>query len=247
MKCGESWFDVHLHQLSTGEVVIICTDITIKKEYEDRLRSALREKEALLREVHHRVKNNFQIVSSLINLQLGDVEDPEPLRDLQTRVQSMALVHELLYESEDLTSIDMGRYIERLTSSIVNSYHDGEIELEVAAGDITLPLETAIPLGLIINELVTNSFKHAFTPREGSHPKGRISIELEEHGGEFTLNIADNGVGLPSDFIIEDSDSLGLRLVAGLVDQIDGTFEVSGEDGARFRLTFGVVPYRQRV
>lgn len=241
VECGEGWFDVHLHQLSTGEVVIICTDITLRKQYEDELRSSLREKEALLREVHHRVKNNFQVISSLINLQLGDAEDPAPLRDLQSRIQSMALVHELLYESEDLTSIDMGRYIERLTSSIVNSYHDGEIELEVAVGDITLPLETAIPLGLIINELVTNSFKHAFTS------KGMISVELEEHGGEFTLTIADNGAGLPPDFIIEDSDSLGLRLVAGLVDQIDGTLEVSAEDGTRFRLTFGVVPYRQRV
>jgi len=242
VRCGEAWFDVHLYQLSTGEVVIICTDITMRKEYEDRLRSSLREKEALLREVHHRVKNNFQIVSSLINLQMADVEDPAPLRDLQSRVQSMALVHELLYESEDLTSIDMGRYLERLTSSILDSYHGGGIDLEVEVGDVTLPIETAVPLGLIINELITNSVKHAFTS------SGRITIELKEDGSEFTLTVADNGVGLPLGFVPGESDALGLRLVAGLVDQIDGTLETLGRDeGAEFRITFRVVHYRPRI
>ncbi|MGB9868582.1 PAS domain S-box protein, partial [Methanothermobacter sp.] len=176
VKHGEKWLEVYIYRLSTGEVVIICGDITLRKEYEDRLRSSLREKEALLREVHHRVKNNFQIISSLINLQLNEIKDQAPLLDLESRVKSLALVHELLYESEDITSIDMRRYIERLTSSILDSYHAAGIELRVSVKDVTLPIETAVPLGLIINELITNSVKHAFS--EG----GEIRVKLESEG-----------------------------------------------------------------
>jgi len=241
VKYGERWLEVYIYRLSTGEVVIICGDITLRKEYEERLRSSLREKEALLREVHHRVKNNFQIISSLINLQLDEIQDPSPLRDLQSRVQSMALVHELLYESEDITSIDMGRYIERLTSSIMGSYHAAGIELNVSVKDVTLPIETAVPLGLIINELITNSVKYAFS--EG----GEITVELESEGDDFTLTISDNGVGLPPDFVLEESDSLGLKLVGGLVDQLDGDLEVNMEDGTEFRVKFSVLPYRPRI
>ncbi|ADL58222.1 PAS domain S-box protein [Methanothermobacter marburgensis] len=241
VKRGERWLEVYIYRLSTGEVVIIYCDITLRKEYEERLRSSLREKEALLREVHHRVKNNFQIISSLINLQLSEIQDPAPLLDLQSRVQSMALVHELLYESEDITSIDMRRYIERLTSSILDSYHAAGIELNVSAKDVTLPIETAVPLGLIINELITNSVKYAFS--EG----GEITVELESEGDDFILTISDNGVGFPPDFVLEESDSLGLKLVSGLVDQLDGDLEVDMEDGTQFRVRFSVVPYRPRI
>lgn len=241
VKRGERWLEVYIYRLSTGEVVIIYCDITLRKEYEERLRSSLREKEALLREVHHRVKNNFQIISSLINLQLSEIQDPAPLLDLQSRVQSMALVHELLYESEDITSIDMRRYIERLTSSILDSYHAAGIELNVSAKDVTLPIETAVPLGLIINELITNSVKYAFS--EG----GEITVELESEGNDFTLTISDNGVGFPPDFVLEESDSLGLKLVSGLVDQLDGDLEMDMEDGTQFRVRFSVVPYRPRI
>lgn len=241
VKRGGRWLEVYIYRLSTGEIVIIYCDITLRKEYEERLRSSLREKEALLREVHHRVKNNFQIISSLINLQLSEIQDPAPLLDLQTRVQSMALVHELLYESEDITSIDMRRYIERLTSSILDSYHAAGIELNVSAKDVTLPIETAVPLGLIINELVTNSVKYAFS--EG----GEITVELESEGDDFILTISDNGVGFPPGFVLEESDSLGLKLVSGLVDQLDGELEVDMEDGTQFRVRFSVVPYRPRI
>ncbi len=241
VKHGEKWLEVYIYRLSTGEVVIICGDITLRKEYEDRLRSSLREKEALLREVHHRVKNNFQIISSLINLQLNEIKDPAPLLDLESRVKSMALVHELLYESEDITSIDMRRYIERLTSSILDSYHTAGIELRVSVKDVTLPIETAVPLGLIINELITNSVKHALS--EG----GEIRVKLESEGDDFTLTISDNGLGLPPDFILEESDSLGFKLVNGLVGQLDGDLEVDMEDGTEFRIRFSVVPYRPRI
>ncbi|MCG2829086.1 PAS domain S-box protein [Methanothermobacter sp. K4] len=241
VKHGERWLEVYIYSLSTGEVVIICGDITLRKEYEDRLRSSIREKEALLREVHHRVKNNFQIISSLINLQLPEIQDPAPLLDLQSRVQSMALVHELLYESEDITSIDMRRYIERLTSSILDSYHAAGIELNVSVEDVTLPIETAVPLGLIINELITNSVKYAFS--EG----GEITVELESEGDDFILTISDNGVGFSPGFVLEESDSLGLKLVGGLVDQLDGDLEVNMEDGTEFRVKFSVVPYTPRI
>ncbi len=240
VKYGDIWFEVQVYRISTGDIVMICDDITLRKQYEDELIDTIHEKEALLREVHHRVKNNFQIISSLINLQAENTGNEAGLRDLQRRIHSMALVHELLYESEDISSIDIRTYIERLVSSIMDGYRSEGIGYRTEIARVNVPIETAIPLGLIINELITNSLKHAF--RGG----GEILIKLEGDD-KYTLTVADNGAGLPENFIMEESDSLGLQLVRGLVDQLDGDLEVSSGNGTEFRIKFSVSQYRPRI
>ncbi len=168
------WFEVQVYRISTGDIVMICDDITIRKQYEDELIGTIHEKEALLREVHHRVKNNFQIISSLINLQAANTADQTALRDLQRRIHSMALVHELLYESEDISSIDIRTYIERLVSSIMDGYRSEDIGYRTEIARLNVPIETAIPLGLIINELITNSLKHAL----GAGAKSLLNLKV---------------------------------------------------------------------
>jgi len=240
VEYGGMWFEVQVYRISTGDIVMICDDITLRKQYEDELIGTIHEKEALLREVHHRVKNNFQIISSLINLQAANTADQTALRDLQRRIHSMALVHELLYESEDISSIDIRTYIERLVSSIMEGYRSEGIGYRTEIARLNVPIETAIPLGLIINELITNSLKHAFRGR------GEILIKLEGDD-KYTLTVADNGAGLPENFIMEESDSLGLQLVRGLVDQLEGDLEVSVGEGTEFRIKFSVSHYKPRI
>jgi PAS domain S-box-containing protein len=216
-------------------------DITKRKRAEEQISAALAEKELLLKEVHHRVKNNMQIVSTLLDLQSEGIRDEEALkafRESQNRIKAMALIHERLYESADIAFIDFQRYIEALSAHLFDSYlvEPGRITLQVDAGGVTLGIDRAIPCGLIINELVTNSLKHAFPDNR----RGEIRIDfIRGENGQITLIVGDNGVGLPPGLDSTSTGTLGLQLVTMLTRQLRGILEVDGEGGgASFTLTF---------
>ena len=235
-------------ELNVGEVnfgerriyTLILRDITERKREEEKLKSSLREKEILLKEIHHRVKNNLQIISSLLNLQSGHIRDPRALevfKEGQGRVRSMALIHEKLYQSDDLARVDFYEYISNLAAYLFRSYevNSGAVTLNVESEDVLLGVDTAIPCGLIINELVSNSLKHAF-PGGGS---GSINITLRPAGPErLTLAVSDDGIGLPPGFDVRNTPSLGLQLVNTLARQLGGEVEVTGGAGAEFKITF---------
>ncbi|MCE7858607.1 MAG: HAMP domain-containing protein [Chloroflexi bacterium CFX2] len=198
------------------------------------------EKEVLLKEIHHRVKNNLQIISSLLNLQTRNVKDRQildALRDSQNRVRSMALIHEKLYQSDNLAQVNFGEYVHSLVSFLLASYQNGHslVDLQIDLGNLYLPLETAIPCGLIVNELVTNTLKYAF-PENG---KGTLWIKTSQTpGGDFVLCIRDDGIGLPADLDVAGSNTLGLQLVHGLVAQLNGALEIDKRDGVGYRISF---------
>lgn len=207
----------------------------------EQLRKNVDEKEILIQEIHHRVKNNLQMISSLLNLQSAKITDAivlEALDDSKSRVNSMALVHQKLYQAEDFSNIDFQDYIEQLVQTVTMGYDiEGKITSEVNAQGFRFGINTAIPLGLIINELLTNSYKHGFAGKEA----GIITVEITKLDEAFKLIIADNGVGLPPDFSFENTDSLGLELVEALTEQLDGTISFSSNEGARFEITFAAV------
>ena len=226
----------------------VSRDITDRKKAEEQLKSSLEEKIVLLREIHHRVNNNLQIISSLFNLQSNYVDEnsKDILVASQSRVKSMAMIHEKLYQSSDLTRINMKDYIKSFVSGLFSLYavNTGVIRLQIGVDDIEMGIDSAIPLGLIINELVTNSLKHAFPDgNEG----GIIEISLRKEGELLTLKIADNGIGLPETGKIETKKSLGLQLVSNLVNQLDGTMMVSGENGTEVKVLFEELKYKQRM
>ncbi len=210
-------------------------DITSRKEAEDELRRSLQEKEVLLKEVHHRVKNNMQVISSLISLQSERITDPESLerlRESQNRIKSMALVHESLYQSENLASIDPAGYLRNLTSEVISSYSlETAITVDFTITVHAMDLDTALPCGLIINEIVSNSLKHGFKGRK----EGKITIGLDETDDEYILSARDDGCGLPADFDVTSLDSLGIKLINVLTRQMRGTIEIeTGGPGSSF-------------
>jgi PAS domain S-box-containing protein len=219
-------------------LLTLARDITDRKRAEEQIRASLKEKEVLLKEIHHRVKNNLQIVSSLLYLQSRKTSDDQVLsvlRESQTRVRSMALIHEKLYQCDDLANINLGDYIRSLTSYLFNSYGVAShmVTLHVNVDNTPLGLDRAIPCGLIINELVSNALKYAFP----NGRRGKILIDLLHGGdGKVVLTVKDNGVGLPGGMDITDMPSLGLQLVNTLVKQLDGTIEVDSVGGAAFRM-----------
>jgi two-component sensor histidine kinase len=223
-------------------VIAIARDITERKNMEEQLRQALKEKETLLREIHHRVKNNMQIISTLLKLQMrnaGDEKTRAMFRDSQNRILSMAMIHEKLYQSEGLHRIDLKDYIIDLAREVFTSFGDlsAGINLTTEINEIALGLDTAIPCGLIIIELLSNALKYAFPP---DHGEGEIFIGLRsEDQGWFGLTVSDNGVGLPADLIIDRLKSLGLRLVSDLARyQLDGDMRISREQGTRVYVRF---------
>lgn len=212
------------------------------------LQNALKEKEMLLKEIHHRVKNNLMIISNLLELQSYYVRDKADLnvfRESKTRADSMALIHERLYQSTDLKSIDIGDYIRNLAADIFDTYviDPDQINLMVHVDDIRLDTNTAIPLGLIINELLTNSLKYAFP----NDKKGKITIELNKNDDKFTLIIKDDGIGFPSDLDYKNTETLGLELVNSLTQQVNGNMELISADGTEFRITFEELKYKGNI
>jgi len=223
-------------------VVVAYRDISELKAVQQRLRTSLREKEILLKEVHHRVKNNLQVVSSLLYLQAvkaGEGPAAVMLQDSLNRVRSMAMVHEQLYGSHDLARIDLSEYLRRLSASLLDSYapQSGQVQVEVDVQDISLAVDQAIPCGLIVTELVSNALRHAFPQGQG----GRIYIHCADDGdGRYRVEVSDDGVGLPERPLYAGSDTLGLELVDMLVEQLHGHMEVERNQGTRFRITFAV-------
>jgi len=221
------------------DIVCVAQDITERKRAEERIKASLREKEVLLREIHHRVKNNLQIISSLLHLQSKQIEH-EAARALfdesQSRIRSMALIHERLYQSDDLAQVDFAAYLDGLTEHLFRTYNvrRDAISCALEADGGSLSVDRAIPCGLIVNELVANALKHAFPDGRS----GTIRVRYAEDDGQARLEVADDGVGAPNGFESEASGSLGLRLVRGLVQQLDGTLAIDHDDGLRFTITF---------
>ena len=207
---------------------------------EERLRASLGEKEILLKEIHHRVKNNLQIIYSLLSLQSDLILDEQTLelfKDSKHRIRSMALIHEKLYRSEDLARIDFGEYVNALTSDLLSSYSSNPtgLNLKLHVNGVHLSVDTAVPCGLMLNELFTNSLKYAFPDGQD----GEINIELLKNGGEeFRLVIGDNGIGIPEEVDFRNTKSLGLQLVNSLAAQLDGAVELDRTHGTTFTITF---------
>jgi two-component sensor histidine kinase len=221
---------------------------------EEQLNASLKEKEVLLKEIHHRVKNNMQVISSLLNLQSGRIKNQEILemfKESQDRIRSMSLIHERLYQSADLAKIDFSHYIQNLAKHLFQSYRiDPEaVVLKTNVKDVSLDINKAIPCGLIINELVSNSLKYAFPQVTGTDEKiakkGAIDIQLMTDDGKVTLLVKDNGVGLPIDLDIETADSFGLQLVTTLVAQLNGKIDIKRKPGAIFKITFNKIDKHQ--
>jgi PAS domain S-box-containing protein len=243
------FFDIQAVKLGDG-LMVTWRDVTERKRAEEQIQASLQEKEVLLKEIHHRVKNNLQVILSLLKLQSSYTDDVKTLQmfqESQNRIRSMALIHELLYHSQDLARIDFGSYIHTLVNQLARTYTlstsaiSWKIDVEPAI--IQLTIDTALPCGLVINELVSNALKYAFPTGQA----GKIRISLQGcNNGELILVISDNGVGISSDLDFRHTDSLGLQLVCGTTAQLGGTIELDRTQGTTFTLKFKEVKYKPR-
>jgi len=242
----EVWLDTNLIPLKDKKdkifaVMGISRDITEQKHVEEALRSSLNEKEILLKEIHHRVKNNMQIISSLINLQSDYATDEATVKmfeDSKNRIRSMALIHEKLYNSEDISLIEFSKYIKSLTSKLLEFYSSKTrlITINVISDNITMDIDSAIPCGLIINELVSNAIKYAFP----NGNDGNITIRMHQKGENHVLCVEDDGVGFPKDIDFMNPKTLGLQIVHTLTLQLGGNIELENNGFTRFRINFKV-------
>ncbi len=213
-------------------------EVAQRKLAQEQINESLKEKIVLLREVHHRVKNNLQIVSSLLNLQAGYISDKkvqEVFKESQARVRSMALIHEKLYQSRDLDKINFSDYIDSLINELLNSYRSqlNRINIRCEAEQIFLEIDQSILCGLIINELISNSIKHAFKGRD----RGEVVVKLLNEDDSYRIIVQDNGIGFPDNIDIENADTLGLQLVTSLTSQMRGNLEIRSENGAIVSIT----------
>jgi len=220
-------------------------DITKRKAAEQQIKASLREKEVLLREIYHRVKNNLQVVSSLLSLQSGYVQDPrdrEIFLESQNRIRSMSLVHENLYKSSNLARIEFGHYVRNLISDLIRSYGilSDQIVLTLDINDIELGVDVAIPCGLMINEMVSNSLKHAFKEPPSGGKKWEITVRLKLEGDVlYRLEVADNGPGFADKPApLSDPATLGLQLITILAEQLDGKVTMQQKNGTRYVVEF---------
>jgi PAS domain S-box-containing protein len=218
----------------------IFLDITARKQAEEKIKASLREKEVLLKEVHHRVKNNMQVISSMLSLQSHHTTDKASrmmFQESQNRIRAMALIHEKLYTSEDLAHIDIAGYIHSLTHQLITSYRTtaSRVNMDIAVTDIFLTITTAIPCGLIINELVTNALKHAFPHQRD----GTITVSMTPSTNDhLILTVSDTGIGFPEGIDFRNTTTLGMQLVTSLVEQLEGTITLDRSEGTRFRIEF---------
>jgi PAS domain S-box-containing protein len=232
---------------STGNpkrIVGTLRDRTDRANAEKKIKESLEEKEILLKEIHHRVKNNLMIISSLLNLQSSYIKDKtsqDAFKESQNRAKSMALIHEKLYQSTDLKRIDFGDYISSLATKLFHTYNADPslIKLKINAENILLDINTAIPLGLIVNELITNSLKHAFPDGK----PGKINVNFHTQDDHYEFTVKDNGIGFPEDLDYQNTDSLGLQLINSLTSQIDGEIELDRNNGTEFKIKFPEVKF----
>jgi len=237
--------EIGLNPIETEDGMMVLSaivDISDRKQKEERIAASLKEKEVLLGEIHHRVKNNLQFIRSLIDLQAAKIEDESVramLIDCKNRINSMALVHNLLYQSKDFTLIDFQHFIQQVIHTLKASFmsSDRRVDLQVDADRLSLPIDTAIPCGLIVNELIANAFKHAFPDDR----RGRISV-LAGQGDDkgIVISVSDDGIGIPEGKDIADGETLGLTLVHLLTDQIGGALHINRANPTRFELRFSL-------
>jgi PAS domain S-box-containing protein len=251
------WLDLYSFPLidaDTGQmrgVIEYLRDITARKEAEESLKASLHEKEVLLKEIHHRVKNNMQVISSLLSLQSRHLQDPTAIamfRESQHRIRSMALVHEKLYQSQDLSRINFASYLENLLVYLFHAYpvNARGVRLRTDIEDFTLDINTAIPCGLLISELVTNALKHAFPGGGG----GEILVAIKPRDGRhYVLTVKDTGVGYPAGLDFRAAETFGMQLVSMLLQQLDGTIAMTAVPGAgtEFRVDFAPLKYPARL
>ncbi len=244
-------YNASVYRDESGDVVGVfaaARDVTKLNKAKNDLKKTIKEKNVLLSEVHHRVKNNMQIISSLLNLQTHYVSDDKTisiLKESQDRVKAMAILYEKLYLSDDLTEINFEEYIQGLIKGLFYTHNveEGQISTTIEIENIFLNIETSIPCGLIISELVSNSLKHAFS----NGRKGKISLSLQSVGDKFELIVSDNGIGFPEDLDFRNTDSLGLQLVNNLVNQIDGEISLEKSHGTQFKILFHELKYKKRI
>lgn len=219
--------------------VKLLREIAERKKAEEQLKASLEEKEVMLRELHHRVKNNMQIVSSLLRLQSCNVTNKELLslfNETHNRIRTMALIHEGLYGSKDLARINFADYVERITTHLFSVYNQisKNINLKLEVGEIYFDINTAIPCGLIVNELVTNSLKHAFLEGES----GEICIKIEKSQDKYSVLVKDTGSGFPEGMDFHMTKTLGMQLVTDLVKQLNGRIRLDRRSGTKFKISF---------
>ncbi|HKL17430.1 MAG TPA: histidine kinase dimerization/phosphoacceptor domain -containing protein, partial [Halalkalibaculum sp.] len=220
-------------------IVSVASDITKRKEAEEQITKSLKEKEILLSEIHHRVKNNLAVISGLLQMQIWETQDTTAetaLKDSQLRVQSIALVHEKLYQSENLSYIQFDYYIRDLLQAISSTYMDTHVSVSIKTDldDIVLNINQAIPCSLLLNELIVNAYKHAFDNGAG----GNIYVKTHKNEDTIHLYVKDDGVGLPQDFELDDANSLGMTLINTLTQQLNGEISMKNENGAIFEVNF---------
>jgi len=241
-----TWMTSSLIKDDSGKpvgVVGISRDITERRQVEERTKATLHEKSVLLREIHHRVKNNLAIVSGLLQLQSDSIEDKKMnsiFRECQNRIQTIASIHQNLYSSSDLARVNMSEHIQSAISNLYSSFQPFSAKFNLDLMDVELEINTAIPCSLILNELISNIFKHAF-PEKQENKQPTISVSMHKNDHEYKLVVSDNGIGLPDNFnIYEDRKSLGLELIRQLTSQLNGKLVVEGRNGTTFQLTFPV-------
>ena len=224
-------------------------DITGMKQINQELVKSLEEKELMLKEIHHRVKNNLQVVSSLLRMQSETVTDKSAIEHLkisEQRVKSMALIHQQLYKTQDLSRINFRDYVNELCMYLYYAYtiSAGKVNLSVDVNDINFGIDTALPCGLIINELITNSLKHAFP----GDMTGKVEIKLFKNAAcKNVLTIKDNGIGMKKDFDADKSGTLGMKLVNTLSEQLEAELEIIHEGGLEVKITFDDLIYKHRI
>jgi two-component system, sensor histidine kinase PdtaS len=216
--------------------VVMVTDITSRIRLETSLAATVREREVLLQEVHHRVKNNLQVISSLMSMQIRQLDDATSiaaLRDCQSRVDAISLIHQQLYQASDYARVPFSEYARGVAAASFHAQHASpELELRLDVADVRLPIDKAIPCGLILNELITNALKHAFVDGR----RGTLEVTLAAEPAAIVLSVADDGVGMPT--TIAPARTLGLQLIDQLTQQLDGTLELAVDRGTTFRVRF---------
>lgn len=254
-KRGEAvWREIFLNPIydesnKVYEVSGIGHDVTEKKFAEEKIRQSLKEKEVLLKEVHHRVKNNLQVISSILNLQSSYVKDTGTLnilKESQNRIKSMAFIHESLYQTKDFSSINFSEYVVNLSQNLIQSYSnfDNEIKLNLDIQNVFLNLDLAIPCGLIINEIISNALKYAFVDKKDDC---EITIRMVLDNESLVLFIADNGIGLPKEIDYRNTQSLGLQLVVTLTDQLNGSIDMNSDNGTKYTIIFKQNQVKNRI
>ncbi len=225
-----------------NQIVTVIRDITERKQAEEQLKASLKEKNTLIDEIHHRVKNNMNIISSLLKLQSNNVEDDRTksiLKDSQNRIFAMSAIHETIHGSEKLSEINLKSYISKITTSVFQSslIDPKKVKLNTDIGEIPISINQASPIGLIINELISNSLKYAFSDER----KGEINVSMKKQKKELELTVMDDGVGMPKDLDWKNSSTLGLKLVRTLVEnQLDGSIDMQNKNGTKFTIKFNI-------